>query len=103
MSDAEAVESRLRAVMESWHLPIEPDCERHLLQLIHKAALRVEADGFASDPPKLLEAETNFIKLLTEMTRQAGAQSLNALHESILSEALHLLCPIWPFCVERYG
>jgi hypothetical protein len=102
MSDTAAVqaslEARLRAIMQSWQPPIAADCEQHLSQLIHEAALRVEAEGFASDPEKLWEAETNFRKLLTEMTRQAGVLGFNELHEPTFFNSLAGLCPIWPFC-----
>jgi len=98
MSDAKTIEARLRAIMQSWQLPIASDCEQHLSQLIHNAALRVEADGLASDPSKLWEVETNFRKLMTEMTRQAGALGFDELHEPTYFNALAELCPIWPFC-----
>lgn len=73
MSNALAVENRLSAIMRSWLFPVEPGCERHLAQLIQKAAQRVEAAGYAADEEKLKEAENNFRRLLTEMTREAGA------------------------------
>jgi len=98
MNGAGAVEARLRAIMQAWMLPIEPGCEQHLTQLIRDAALRVEADGFASDPTKLWEIETNFRKLLTEMTRQAGILGFNELHEPTFFNAMSRLCPLWPFC-----
>lgn len=63
-----SVEERLSVIMRSWQLPIDPGCEQHLAQLIHQAARRVQNEGFAADPGKLLEAETNFRRLLTEMT-----------------------------------
>ncbi len=92
------LEGRLIAVMQSWQLPIAPGCEQNLTQLIHQAAQRMQAEGFADDPGKLWEAETNFRRLLTEMTRQAGALAFNELHEATLSNALSSLCPVWPFC-----
>lgn len=98
MSDAKAVEARLRAIMQSWLLPIVPGCEQHLSQLIQQAAARVEAEGFASDPAKLWEVETNFRKLLTEMTRQAGVLGFDELHEPTFFNSMSRLCPIWPFC-----
>ena len=98
MSDAKAVEVRLRAIMQSWLLPIEPGCEQHLSQLIQQAAAQVEKEGFASDPIKLSEVETNFRIILTEMTRQAGALGFDQLHEPTFYNALSRLCPIWPFC-----
>lgn len=98
MNDAKAVEERLRAIMHSWLMPIEPGCEQHLTQLIRDAAQRVEVQGFAADPGKLWEAENNFRMLLTEMTRQAGALGLQELHEPTFFNSLSRLCPIWPFC-----
>ena len=93
-----SVEEHLRVIMQSWQLPIDPGCEQHLEQLIRQAARRVQNEGFASDPNKLLEAETNFRRLLTEMTRQAGALGFHELHEPTYFNALSSLCPIWPFC-----
>jgi hypothetical protein len=84
--------------MHTWMLPIEPGCEQQLTQLIHRAALRVESEGFAGDAKKVWEAETNLRKLLTEMTRQAGALGLDELHEPTLLNARSRLCPLWPFC-----
>lgn len=98
MWDAKAVEDRLRAIMHSWLLPIDPGCERHLSQLIIQAAHQVAAEGHAANPRKLWEAENNFRKLLTEMTREAGVLGLNELHEPTFFNALSRLCPIWPFC-----
>lgn len=98
MSDAILVEAHLRAIMQSWPLPIEPGCEQHLTELIRQAAQRVEVDGFASNPVKLREAQTNFQKLLSEMTWEAGAIGLHELHEDTFFNALSRLCPIWPFC-----
>lgn len=98
MNDVKAVEERLRAIMHSWLMPIEPGCEHHLSQLIRQAAQRVEAEGFTANPGKLWEAENNFRKLLTEMTRQAGALGLHELYEPTYVNSLSRLCPIWPFC-----
>lgn len=98
MSSGTPLEGRLMAVMRSWQLPIDPGCEQHLAQLIQQAAQRVQNDGFADDPGKLREAETNFRRLLTEMTRQAGALGFRELHEPTFFKALSSLCPIWPFC-----
>lgn len=98
MSRADVAEGRLRAVMEAWMLPIDPGCKQHLAQLIRQAALRIDSEGFASDPTRLWEAETNLRKLLTEMTRQAGALGFNELHEPTFFNALSQLCPLWPFC-----
>ena len=83
---------------QSWQLPIDPGCEQHLAQLIQQAAQRLQDEGFADDSSKLWEAETNFRRLLTEMTRQAGALGFRELHEPTFFEALSSLCPIWPFC-----
>jgi hypothetical protein len=98
MNDAKAVEERLRAIMHSWQMPIEPGCEQHLTQMISQAAQRVEAEGFAANPAKLWEAETNFRKFLTEMTREAGVLGFRELHEPTFFNAKTRLCPIWPFC-----
>ena len=98
MNDAKAVEERLRTIMHSWLMPIEPGCEKHLAHLIHQAAQRVEAEGFAANPGKLWEAENNFRRLLTEMTWEAGVLGLHELHESTLLNSLRRLCPIFPFC-----
>lgn len=98
MSDAKAVEARLRAIMQSWLLPIEPGCEQHLTELIRQGAQRFEADGFGSDPVKLWEAETNFRNFLSQMTWEAGALGYHELHEDTFFRAKSRLCPIWPFC-----
>ena len=97
-SGAPPLELRLTAIMQSWQLPIDPGCRQHLEQLIQQAAQRVRGEGLASDPARLLEAETNFRRLLTEMTRQAGVLGLQELHEPTFFNALSRLCPIWPFC-----
>lgn len=98
MNDRQAVQARLMAIMYSWLLPIAPDCEQNLIRLIRDAAQRIETEGFLADAAKLAEAETNFRKLLTEMTRQAGALGLDELRERTLDKSLARLCPIWPFC-----
>lgn len=98
LSSETPLEGRLRAVMKSWQLPIDPGCEQHLEQLIQQAAQRVQIEGVAFDPGKLWEAETNFRRLLTEMTRQAGILGFHELHEPTYFNALSGLCPIWPFC-----
>lgn len=95
---AKALEARLRAIMHSWQLPIDPAAEETLSELIQQAAQRVEAEGFAADLSKLWEVETNFRRLLTEMTRQAGALGLYQLDASAYVDAMARLCPIWPFC-----
>lgn len=98
MKDAKAIEERLRAIMHSWLMPIDPGCEQHLTQLIQQAAQRVEAEGFAADPDKLSVTENNFRMLLTTMTWEAGALGLSELHEPTFFKSLSRLCPIWPFC-----
>lgn len=98
MGHLEEVEGRLRSIMYSWLLPIDPGCEQYLVQLIQQAAQRINGEGFASDQVKLLEMETNFRRLLTEMTRQAGALGFNELHEPTFFAAMNRLCPLWPFC-----
>jgi hypothetical protein len=98
MNDKQAVKARLAAIMYAWLLPIAPDCEQDLNRLIEDAARRIEREGLLSDPAKLAEAETNFRKVLTEMTRQAGALGLKELRERTLRNTLSELCPIWPFC-----
>ena len=97
-SSGTPLEDRLRAAMQSWQLTIDPGCKQHLEQLIQKAVQRVQLEGFSSDPTKLWEAETNFRRLLTEMTRQAGILGFHELHEPTFFNALSSLCPIWPFC-----
>ena len=101
MTGETPLKGRLMSVMQTWQLPIDPGCRQHLVQLIDQAAQRIEAEGFDSDPGKLWEAETNFRRLLTEMTRQAGALGLQELHEPTFFKALSSLCPIWPFCTEK--
>ena len=98
MGNALVVEERLRAVMHSWLLPIAPGCEQQLATLIQTAAKRLESNGDAAIQSKVAESEHNLRHLLTEMTREAGAQGFNELHESTLSSALSRLCPIYPFC-----
>ena len=92
------LEDHLMDIMQSWQLPIEPSCERHLTQLIQQAAQRIQDEGLEENSGKLLEAETNFLRLLTEMTRQASLLGFHELHESTFYKALSSLCPIWPFC-----
>jgi hypothetical protein len=58
MGDAAAVETRLRAVLQTWLLPIAPGCEQYLTQKIQQAAQQIEAEGLADDVTKLWEAET---------------------------------------------
>ena len=84
--------------MHAWPLPIESGCEQHLTQLIQQATVRLDSEGSASDPIKVLEAEANLRKLLAEMTRQAGVLGFNELHEPTFFAALSKLCPLWPFC-----
>jgi hypothetical protein len=98
MSNAATVEARLRSTLNAWSLPIEPNCQALLVAAIHEAALRVEREGFAADPQKLWEAENNLRKLLTQMTLEAGALHLHALHEPTFVNARQTLCPLWPFC-----
>jgi hypothetical protein len=92
------IEVRLLAVMGSWTLPIEPGCEQHLRQFIRGAAVRADREGVRPDSPRILEAEHNLKKLLTEMTRQAGALGFDELHEPTFFNAKNKLCPLWPFC-----
>ena len=98
MSMGIPLEESLMDIMQTWQLPIEPGCKQHLSQLIQQAAQRIQDEGYAEDPAKLWEAETNFRRLLTEMTRQAGALGFHELHEPTFFKALSSLCPIWPFC-----
>ena len=97
-SGSAPLDQRLRGVMRSWTLPIDSGCQQHLDSAIQQAMQRVQAEGVASDPAKLLEAETNFRRLLTEMTRQAGQMGLQELHEPTYFQAMASLCPLWPFC-----
>jgi hypothetical protein len=92
------IEKRLKTIMRSWQMPITPDCERHLIQLIDQAGSNLKNRGLYSDQHRLREVEINFEKLLVEMTRQAGAMGLQELHESTFLNALSRLCPIFPFC-----
>ena len=98
MNTAQVIEARLKSVMLTWQLPIEPSCADLLNQVIQRAAERVVAEGFASDHEKIWEAETNLQKLLTEMTKQAGALGFNELRGQTFNNAFRQLCPLWPFC-----
>jgi len=92
------LKSRLIEIMKSWPMPINPGCEYNLEKLIDESMARVEAGGFSSDPQKLNEAESNFKKLLAEMTWEAGRQGYTELHEPTLFAALARICPLFPFC-----
>ena len=98
MSSIIPIEMRLKAVVRSWQMPIAPGCQHNLLQLIDQASQRFKDAGFASNPNKLQEAETNFQKVLTEMTWEAGRLGFNELHEPALSNVLSRICPLFPFC-----
>ena len=84
--------------MKSWPIPISPGCEHGLKQLIDQAVVNFQAAGLATNVQKLNEAESNFKKLLAEMTLEAGKQGFNELHEPTLSAALAHICPLFPFC-----
>ena len=92
------LKARLTAIMKSWPIPIAPGCEDGLRQLIDQAVINMQAAGLYSNVQKLNEAESNFQKLLAEMTLEAGKQGFNELHEPTLSAALTSVCPLFPFC-----
>ena len=98
MNDAKSVEERLRGIMHAWQMPIDPGCEYHLSQQIVSAAQLVDAQGEAGNQGRIAEAESNFRKLLTEMTWEAGVMGLTELHEPTFFRAKSRLCPLWPFC-----
>ncbi|MDO9105284.1 MAG: hypothetical protein Q7U57_10015 [Methylovulum sp.] len=93
-----SIEARLKTIMQSWQMPIAPDCEHYLMQLIDQAGSNLRNRGLYSDQKKLLEVERNFEKLLVEMTWQAGVLGLHELREPTFHNALSSLCPIFPFC-----
>jgi len=92
------LKERLTAIMKSWPIPINPGCEIGLEQLIDNAVISIQAAGLDSQVQTLNEAETNFQKLLAEMTLEAGRQGFNELHEPTLAAALSRICPLFPFC-----
>ena len=92
------LKTRLTAIMKSWPIPINPGCEHELKNLIDQAAANIQAAGLSSNAQKLNEAESNFQKLLAEMTLEAGKQGFNELHEPTLVAALARVCPLFPFC-----
>ena len=98
MNGKAAAETRLKAVVHSWLAPVPPQTEAELARLIGNAVRRMDHDGTLSDPAKLLLAETNLRRLLTEMTREAGALGVQRLEGKTLEKALETLCPMWPFC-----
>lgn len=92
------LKTRLTAVMNSWPIPINPGCESGLKQLIDQAVTNMHAAGLDSQAQKLSEAESNFQRLLAEMTLEAGRQGFSELHEPTLAAALSRICPLFPFC-----
>jgi hypothetical protein len=60
------------------------------------------SDASTHDGTRLSEMETNLLRLLTEMTRQAGALGLSTLHEKTLSNARAHLGPLGP-CRGAFG
>jgi len=92
------LKTRLTGIMKSWPIPISPGCEHGLKQLIDQAVVKVQAAGLVTNVQKLNEAESNFERLLAEMTLEAGKQGFNELHEPTLSAALIRICPLFPFC-----
>ena len=74
MSSIVPLKVRLKSMMKSWPIPINPGCEQALQQLIDQAVTKVQGAGFSSNTKKLSEAEWNFERLLIEMTWQAGQQ-----------------------------
>ena len=98
VNNAHDLEARLRAIMESWALPIASDCRQLLADAIHHASIRAEAEDVDPWPDRVALAESSLRKLLTEMTWQAGVMGLNELHEPTLHAAFQRLCPLWPFC-----
>jgi len=93
-----SLKNKLTVIMNSWQLPISPGCEHALKQLIDQGVNKVQVAGWASNPQKIAEVLTNFDKLLTEMTWEAGKQGFTELHEPTLSAALLRICPLFPFC-----
>lgn len=92
------LKTRLTVIMKSWPIPITPGCEQELKQLIDQAVVKVQAAGLATNIQKLDKVESNFEKLLAEMTLEAGKQGFNELHEPTVSAALARICPLFPFC-----
>lgn len=69
-------------------MTLSPQCEQDLRRLIRKSAAHVT-------PQSLGHAVQNVKRLILEMRRRAENQTLQ---ERTLSEALGLLCPLFPFC-----
>ena len=88
----------LTKIMNDWPMPIDLGCRTDLESMIDQAATTYGPRYFAANPGKLAEAETNFKKLLEEMTWHAKTFGLSELHETTLAAARRRLCPIWPFC-----
>lgn len=98
MANPADLEARLRDILESWALPIAPDCKQLLEDAVHRGAIRAAVEDREPWAARETRAEENFRKLLTEMTRQAGVMGFNELHEPTFHAALQKLCPLWPFC-----
>jgi hypothetical protein len=91
------IEGRFKSIMRESELPITPESEEKLIELIHHA--RVAHEKELSDPIKMSLAESNFRKLLTEMSHQANILGFTELQKETFFNARFKLCPLWPFCV----
>ncbi len=85
---------RLTAIMDRWHFPIEPGCRQRLSGLISMAAGR---HGGLTEA-QIEYAETNFRRMLSEMTSRAQAERLTELHEYTFDWVFPAICPLFPFC-----
>lgn len=98
MSSTVPLGHQLTAMMKSWPIPIDPNCQQELQRLINQAETKIQVSGLSSNTRKVNEAIRNFEKLLAEMTWEAGQQGFKELHEPTLFAALSRICPLFPFC-----
>ena len=101
--DREILEDRLRHIALDLIIELEyPDEILKFLRLIiqniiQKGIRTMEAEDVLDSEQRILEAEENLTKLISEILRKAQSPNISFFtgdRESIYED----LCPIWPFC-----
>jgi hypothetical protein len=96
----EAVERRLWAIAQyrAADYGFAPNCLSTVRDMIRRGAERLDAEGFVNDEDRIVLAEANLSRYISEMILEARRRGYTELHEDTEYQAHITLCPIWPFC-----
>jgi len=87
-----------RKRLANGNVALQERSEVRFRNLLRSGVAKMQGGGVAEDPVQLELADTNLLRLVEGMIREAQERELVSVSRSIYDFAIGRNCPAWPFC-----